>query len=256
MSKRSSDDLDNDHTDELPVLLESVTFEDADEGEALFAPSRADDTSEQTALYRTVDGPGRATPAAPTDLAEHQARVADLEAQSESLAERNHELEIQLAQKDQLIGELRREVATFRASANDTSAAERRLATQLAVRDARIAELTTTVEHLQRDAAASAAEVERLRTSAEKAQHEAESLKGELAARPPRTSRHSTRSSCSRRRPRSRPTSLRAGAGGKRPKPSKSVSRRKSARCSMSSRPAPNGSATRKPLRSVSRAVL
>ena len=89
-----------------------------------------------------------------------------------------------MAQKDQLIGELKHEVATFRDSANDTSAAERRLATQLAVRDARIAELTTTVEHLERDAAASAAEVERLRTSAETAQHEAESLKGELAARP------------------------------------------------------------------------
>ena len=110
--------------------------------------------------------------------------MADLEAQNQSLAERNRELELHLAQKNQLISELKHEVATFRDSANDASAAERRLATQLAVHDARIAELTTTVEHLERDAAAGATEVERLRTSAATAQHEAESLKGELAARP------------------------------------------------------------------------
>ena len=182
MPNRSSDDFDNDHTDELPVLLETVTFED---DEALFASSQVDDTSEQTALHKTVaEKPASATPALPTDSAERQARVADLEAQNQSLAERNRELELHLAQKDQLIEELKHEVATFRDSANDASAAERRLATQLAVHDARIAELTTTVEHLERDAAAGATEVERLRTSAATAQHEADTLKGELAARP------------------------------------------------------------------------
>ena len=190
-----------------------------------------------------------------TDLAEHHARLADLEAQSESLAERNHELEIQLAQKDQPIGELRREIATFRASANDTSAAERQLATQLAVRDARIAELATTVENLQRDTAASAAEVERLRTSAEKAQHEAESLKGELAARPA-----ANEPTFDTQQLLEEKATLEAYIAARRSwweeaQASKSVSRRKSVRCSMSLQPAPNGSATRKPLRSVSRAV-
>ena len=136
-----------------------------------------------------------------------------------------------MAQKDQLIGELRREVATLRASANDTSAAERRLATQLAVRDARIAELTTTVEHLQRDAAAGAAEIERLRTSAETAQHEAESLKGELAARP--AASEPTFDTQQLLEEKATLEAYIAGApelvGGGR-KPSKSASRRKSAR--------------------------
>ena len=181
MPNRSSDDFDNDHTDELPVLLETVTFED---DEALFAP-RVDDTSEQTAIHKAAsEKPSSGTAPLPTDLAERQARVADLQAQNQSLAERNRELELHLAQTNQRNSELKHEVATSRDSANDASAAERRLATQLAVRDARIAELTTTVERLEHDAAARATEIERLRISAESSQHEAESLKGELAAKP------------------------------------------------------------------------
>jgi len=182
MSNRSSDDLDNDHTDELPILLETVTFED---DEALFASSRVDDTSEQTAIHKAVsEKPSSGTAPLATDLAERQARVVALEAQNQSLAERNRELELHLAQAHQLNSELKHEVGTSRDSANDAGAAERRLATQLAVRDARIAELTTTVERLEQDAAARAAEIERLRISAESSQREAESLKGELAAQP------------------------------------------------------------------------
>jgi uncharacterized phage infection (PIP) family protein YhgE len=181
MSKRSSDDFDNDHTDELPVLLETVVL--GDEQEPLFTMPR-EDTSEHTALYQAVEQPAAGISALHAELAEHAAQTAELEAQLAALAHRARDLEQRLAEKDQLIGELKHTVATLREATQDTSAGERRLATQLAIRDARIAETATTVETLQREAAARAAEVERLRAGAEAARREADAAKKELEARP------------------------------------------------------------------------
>lgn len=191
MSKRSSDDFDNDHTDELPVLLETVVL--GDEHEPLFTTPR-EDTSEHTALYQAVEQPAAGISALHAELAEHAAQTADLETQLATLARRARDLEQRLAEKDQLIGELKHTIATLREATQDTSAGERRLATQLAIRDARIAETAITVEALQREAAARATEIDRLRAAAEAARREAEAArreadaaKSELAVRPATT---------------------------------------------------------------------
>ena len=188
MPNRSSDDIDDDHTDELPVLLETVVL--GDEQPPVFAQPRAEDTSEHTALYQAAE-PAAGMSALHAELAEHAAQTADLEAQLEALAGRARDLEQRLAEKDQLIGELKHTVATLREATEDTSAAERRLATQLAIRDARIAEAATTIENLQREIGARAAELDRLRSGAEAARRDAEAArreagaaKSELASRP------------------------------------------------------------------------
>jgi predicted RNase H-like nuclease (RuvC/YqgF family) len=181
MSKRSSDEFDNDSTDELPVLLETVAL--VDDLDPAFATPAIEDTSEHTAIYRAAEQLSGSSPLH-AELAEHAQRTADLEARLTTVANRAHDLEQRLAEKDQLIGELKHAVATLRESAQDTSAAERRLATQLAIREARSAEAATTVANLERELAARAAEIDRLRASAEAARREADTLKSALAARP------------------------------------------------------------------------
>ena len=182
MSKRSSDDFDNDSTDELPVLLETVAL--GDDHDPAFATPANEDTSEHTAMYGAAEQPSAGSSPLDAELAEHAQQTAELEARLATVANRAHDLEQRLAEKDQLIGELKHAVATLRESAQDTSAAERRLATQLAIREARNAEAATTVANLEREVAARAAEIDRLRASAEAARREADTLKRELAARP------------------------------------------------------------------------
>jgi hypothetical protein len=180
MSNTPSDHSDDDPTEELPVLLETALD---DEGGAPSALPHADHTAQHRALKDAVDEESGALELR-SALAEREARVTGLELQMAALAERTRELEHHLAEKDQVIGELKHRVASSSHSAHDTSAAERRLATQLAVRDARIAELTTTIEHLRRDLAASSTQTEQLRMAAATARREADSLRSELAARP------------------------------------------------------------------------
>src|SRR5262245_62173289 len=142
MSKRSSDDLDNDHTDELPVLLETVVL--GDELAPLVAAPHAEDTAEHTVVYHAAEA--GSVSGVHARLAERATEVAGLETQLAAFAERDRERERRLAEKDSLITELHRAIAVARQSAQDANAAERRLATQLAVRDARLAELTATTE--------------------------------------------------------------------------------------------------------------
>jgi hypothetical protein len=180
MQERSSDDLDNDPTDELPILLETAVL---DEGlEPLLATPRADDTAEHTALYAPVIEASSAEM-----LAELTARVEQipaLEAQIRTLTDSARDLEQRGAEKDRQLHELHGKLAELQRSRDDALAAERRLATQVALRDARIAELTTTVERVEHDAAARSAELERLKETAEAARGEAATLRQELAARP------------------------------------------------------------------------
>jgi predicted RNase H-like nuclease (RuvC/YqgF family) len=172
MSKRSQDDFDNDRTDELPILLETVVLDE--DGFATLA----DDTSEHAALDQAVHDHDH-------DRHAHRAASAPqtdaLEAQIATLTHRHRDLERQLVEKDRLIGELKRNAALRQAS-QDPSSTQQRLAAQLAVRDARIEELTATVERAQQGTSEGANEVERLRGAAEMAQREAGALRKELEA--------------------------------------------------------------------------
>src|SRR5688572_10606627 len=155
MAKRSSDDFDTDHTDELPVLLETVGLEDAVE------PLVADlhDTSEHAVLYSpTGDAAGSAA-----HFAERAEQISSLEAQIRVLTDSARDLEQTVAEKDRQIGALNDSLTSLRRSAEASAAAERQLATQIAVRDAQLAELAANVDRLGRDAAAAAAELDQLR---------------------------------------------------------------------------------------------
>jgi hypothetical protein len=179
MSNRTSDDIDNDHTDELPVLLETVVL--GDEHAGMFAPSRIDTTSEHAALHGGAEHASADIAAMQAELAEH---AAQLQTQLATLADRARYLEQRLAEKDRLIGDLEHTIATLRESSADTGAAERRLATQLAIRDARIAELSTTVQNLQSESGTRNAGIEQLRAAAEAARQEADAAQQALAVRP------------------------------------------------------------------------
>jgi predicted RNase H-like nuclease (RuvC/YqgF family) len=175
MPKRSSDDFDDDDTDELPVLLDTVSLEDA--VEPPFEGSPPGDAAGRPGPYAPVADTG----ARGTD------HIAALEARIRSLTDGTRDLEQQLAARERRIGELEETLASLRRSTNASTAAERQLATQLAVRDARLVELTATVERLQRAAAHSETDIERLREQAESRTAEAEALQRELEARPAAT---------------------------------------------------------------------
>lgn len=182
MATRSSDDVDADHTDELPILHESVVF-GGDAEPSLVAP-RAERTDEHTALYAAMpDEPDGAAPELLAELAERAEQIPALEAQIRVLTDGTRELEQAAVAKDRSIAELEGALAELRRSADEAAATERRAAAQLAVRDGRIAELTAALEHLREDAAGRAAELAELHSRADSARAENDALRAELAAR-------------------------------------------------------------------------
>jgi hypothetical protein len=156
MTNRSPDDLDRDHTDELPVLLETVA--QRDEEDSVFASPRPDDTAQHAALHAVPSQSAGSTSELLSQLAERSDEIAILQSQIASLADRGRELEQDIAAKDERLHELEQTVAALRQSTEDALAAERRLAAQVAVRDGRIAELTAELERLREASAARDAE--------------------------------------------------------------------------------------------------
>ena len=173
----SDDDFDEDHTDELPVLVETVALQEAVDP----APPHEDTAQHAAAAYSAAGEPGLE---ALTELAQRAEQIPALEAQIRVLTDTVRDFEQLVVEKARRIAELDAALASSRRSTGDSTVAERHLATQLAIRDARLAELTITVERLQREAAASSAEIERLRGVAESGRREADALRRELAAKP------------------------------------------------------------------------
>jgi hypothetical protein len=187
MSKRSSDDFDDDDTDELPVLLDTVGLEDASVAESAAEPALGPSAPEDAAKRAERLAPLRdaaASEALLVDAAQQDEQIPALEAQIGVLTDGMRDLEQRVAEKDRRIEELHEVLSSIRRSRDDLTATERRLATQLAVRDARIAELTATIDRLQEEAAVGSAEIERLLKLAESRNSEADALRRELAARP------------------------------------------------------------------------
>jgi predicted RNase H-like nuclease (RuvC/YqgF family) len=180
MAKRSSDDFDTDHTDELPVLLETVVLQDAVEP---LLTERHDDRSEHTVSYSPAAAGSAARLA---ELAERAEQIPSLEAQIRVVTDSARDFEQRVAEKDRQLEKLNDSLASLRRSAEDSAAAERHLEAQVAIRDAQLAELAANVERLGRDGTAAAAELDQLRTLAAAAHRETEALRGELAARPTR----------------------------------------------------------------------
>jgi chromosome segregation ATPase len=171
----SEDDFDEDHTDELPVLVETVALQEAGD---LHVPH--EDTAQQAAVFSM----GEHGIEALNELAQRAEQIPALEAQIRVLTDSTRDLEQLVAEKSRRIEELDAALASSRRSKDDSGVAERHLATQLAIRDARLAELTETVQRLQLEAAASLADIERLRGLAESGKRAADAMRRELAAKP------------------------------------------------------------------------
>lgn len=180
MATRSSDDLNDDHTDELPVLRETVAL--GRDAEPLRVMSRTEDTGEHTAMYLATPELEDDSRERFAELAARAEQVPALEAQIAVLTDNTRELEQAATAKDRLIAELEGSLAALRQSTDDAAAAERRAAAQLAVRDGQLAELAAAVERLQQEAAARSSELAHLRSEADAARAENAALRAELAA--------------------------------------------------------------------------
>jgi len=180
MAKQSSNDRDNDHTDELPILLETVVFEDV-----ALAPAPPEDTAQHAALYdapRSEDSSPSA--ALRTDLAVRSAKIAELEAQIARFSERWSELERHLTDRETAIRDLNQQLTTSREAADASRTAERRLAAQVADRETRLADLATDRERLRRELEARATAAAETTAAAATAEARVRELEDQLAARP------------------------------------------------------------------------
>jgi chromosome segregation ATPase len=177
MPRQSSDDRDNnDNTDELPVLLETVALEDA---------TAPEDTAQHAALYETRAEEPSHSAALRTDLALRSAKIEELEGEVARLKERCQALEGQLAPKEASIRDLGRTLAAMRQSAEAQTAAERQLAAQLADREAHLRELAGNDKQLRSELQARAIELDRLRAAALTAQRGEAARKEHLTQREP-----------------------------------------------------------------------
>jgi hypothetical protein len=173
MANRSSDDLDVEHTDELPVLREPIEL-----GGAEPLLGRVDDTAEHTALY----GAGGVDAEVLGEFAARVEEIPALEVQIRTLTDSVRDLEQAVAARDRLIGELEATLAAERNKAAETAAAERRAAARLAVAEGRLAELEAAREHRETATAAHTLSLEELEAQTEAARRDAEAARGEAQA--------------------------------------------------------------------------
>ncbi len=161
MAKKSSSDLD--HTDELPVLLETVVLDDG--GVPHLLGSSPEDTSEHTAIFaaETASASDSATELQ-AEIAAREAKVQAVEADIARLSSRWQDIEVHLAEKDASIAELNRTIDSLRQSLLDKAAAEQRLAEQLTERDSRLREASDNQERAGHDRENHDRELMRLRT--------------------------------------------------------------------------------------------
>ena len=141
MPTNPSDDVaDNDRTDELPVLVETVVLGSAPaiaEGDSL------EDTGERTAKFR--DAPSGSTAqiqSLQNDLAARGAKIAALEEDITRLSARWNEIERHLTARDTRIDELNRTLTELQRTLAERNAAEQRVAMELAQRGADVERLT------------------------------------------------------------------------------------------------------------------
>ncbi len=164
------DVTDDDHTDELPVLVETVVLGAA----APLAPDGEplEDTAERTARYRSLEPDTTAEiESLQTDLAARGAKIATLEEDIARLSARWAEVEAHMTARDARIGELNRTLAEMRRIQAEHHAAEEQLNAKLVERGAEVARLN--------------GENEALRAAAETAQANLTALASQQAAERP-----------------------------------------------------------------------
>jgi chromosome segregation ATPase len=184
MSNGPADDerLDNDPTDELPILLETVVLDP--EEHSVAHQDLGDDTGEHTAHFvalSPVDGVN--LDALKSDLEARTAKVEALEDNIAQLSARWLDVERHLTAKDETIDELNRRLGQLRDTLAERSAAEQRLSTEIADRDAQRRQLLDAVERARQENAVRIEELEQSRRANETTTSENAALREQLAAR-------------------------------------------------------------------------
>jgi hypothetical protein len=177
MTKKSSNDLD--HTDELPVLLETVVLDEG--GMPHLLSSSHDDTSEQTAIFAAAN-PGAMAAELQAEITAREAKIQAVEADIARLSSRWQDVEKHLAEKDAAIAELNATIHALRQSLLDKTAAEQRLGAELAERDSRLRDASSDQERAGRDRDIRDQEVLKLRTELAEAQQANATLTAQRAA--------------------------------------------------------------------------
>jgi chromosome segregation ATPase len=192
MSNNPFDDerLDNDQTDELPILLDTAVLEPEEHRvRAVVSVPGDDDTGQyhtlRIAALTTADEPAIGDlEALRTNLAERDAKIATLENEIGRLSSRWLDVERSLSAKDAAIAELEPLVTELRAALAERSAAEQRLTTEIADRDTQFNKLLDDIDRLRREAAAATTAIAESRAAAESARAEVAALRAAAAVLP------------------------------------------------------------------------
>ncbi len=134
------DVADDERTDELPVLVETVVLGSA---AAIAEGDSLEDTAERTAKFPgSTSGSTAQIQSLQTDLAARGAKIAALEEDITRLSARWNEIERHLTARDTRIDELNRTLSELQHTLAERHAAEQRLATELARRGADVERLS------------------------------------------------------------------------------------------------------------------
>ncbi len=160
------DAADDERTDELPVLVETVVLSSA--GTTVNDGDSLEDTAERTAKFPApASGSTAEIESLQTDLAARGAKIAALEEDITRLSARWNEIERHITARDTRIEELDSTLAELRRTLAERHVAEQRLATELARRGADLERLNA--ENTALRAAAETAEANLAALAAEAA---------------------------------------------------------------------------------------
>jgi len=194
MSTNSRDNelLDNDPTDELPILLETAVLDPAVAAAAVAQPNYTpleEATGEHTAHYPvTPDASSAAVDDLKHDLEARGAKIESLEADIRKLSARWVDVERHLSDKEALIEHLTGTLATSKQAFDDRVALEQRLATEIADREKQLAQALDELERQRQQNAAQQLELDSERRRHKAVQTELEATRDQLAeqtAKPP-----------------------------------------------------------------------
>ncbi|HZF30067.1 MAG TPA: FHA domain-containing protein [Gammaproteobacteria bacterium] len=182
--------LDNDPTDELPILLETAVLDPEEHRVAAIVSVPGDEETGQhtvrfAALTTAADDAAVANlDALRANLEQRDAKIAMLESDISRLSSRWLDVERHLTEKDTSIAELDGVVTGLRAAVAERSAAEQRLTTEIADRDGQFNKLLDEIERLRRETAASETALAESRGATEAARAEVAALHAAAAAPP------------------------------------------------------------------------
>jgi chromosome segregation ATPase len=186
---RDNELLDNDPTNELPILVETAVLDPAMVTAAV-APgdsvSVEDATGEHTARYPIIDDtgePSASVVALQSDLETRAAKIEALEVDIRRLSGRWLDVEQRLTDKEAVIENVTAALAASKQALEDQVNTAQRLATELADRDKQLNEL---LDEQRRQSAARQLDLEQERQRSEDFETELSAARKQLAKPPPR----------------------------------------------------------------------